>query len=164
MDERSGGGGLYLFHSPLPLRPLLRVASDYSSESVVCFEVLRPLRPLREIKIRVFFSHRNIFSSHDDYFSHAKSAEGAKILSPFLFTLALEWSQTSLRREGAESLSTPSPPVGVLAPVSGGESVTTASTAPANCPPETGGTRSVATEGVDDTNGLAEFDERRRLL
>ena len=41
-------------------------------------------------------------------FSHAKSAEGAKILSPFLFTLALEESQTSLRREGAESLSTPS--------------------------------------------------------
>ena len=42
--------------------------------------------------------------------------------------------------------------------------VTTASTAPANCPPETGGTRSEATEGVDDTNGLAELDERRRLL
>ena len=31
--------------------------------------------------------------------------------------------------------------------------VTTVSTAPANCPPETGGTRSEATEGVDDTNG-----------
>ena len=44
------------------------------------------------------------------------------------------------------------------------ESVTTVSTAPANCPPETGWTRSVATEGVDDTNGLAELDERRRLL
>ena len=43
----------------------------------------------------------------------------------------------------------PPPPCGVLAPVSGGESVTTASTAPANCPPETGWTRSEATEGVD---------------
>ena len=41
--------------------------------------------------------------------------------------------------------------------------VTTASTAPANCPPETGWTRSEATEGVDDTNGLAEVDERRRI-
>ena len=81
-------------------------------------------------------------------FSHAKSAEGAKILSPFLFTLALEESQTSLRREGAESLSTP-PPCGVLAPVSGGESVTTISTAPANCPPETGWTSEA--EGVDYT-------------
>ena len=28
-----------------------------------------------------------------------------------------------------------------------------------NCPPETGGTRSEATEGVDDTNGLAKLDE-----
>ena len=28
------------------------------------------------------------------------------------------------------------------------------SPAPANCPPETGGTRSEATEGVDDTNGM----------
>ena len=41
----------------------------------------------------------------------------------------------------------PPPPCGVLAPVSGGESVTTVSTAPANCPPETGWTRSEATEG-----------------
>ena len=32
--------------------------------------------------------------------------------------------------------------------------VTTVSTAPANCPPETGWTRSEATEGVDDTNGM----------
>ena len=51
----------------------------------------------------------NIFSSHDDYFSHAKSAEGAKILSPFLFTLALEWSQTSLQQECAESFIHPLP-------------------------------------------------------
>ena len=33
-----------------PLRPLSRVASDYFSDSVVCIEILRPLRPLREIK------------------------------------------------------------------------------------------------------------------
>ena len=39
-----------------------------------------------------------------------------------------------------------------IPPCEGG-GVTTASTAPANCPPETGWTRSEATEGVDDTNG-----------
>ena len=33
-----------------PLRPLSRVASDYFSDSVVCIGILRPLRPLREIK------------------------------------------------------------------------------------------------------------------
>ena len=33
-----------------------------------------------------------------------------------------------------------------------------------NCPPETGGTRSEATEGVDDTNGLAELDELATAL
>ena len=33
----------------------------------------------------------------------------------------------------------------------------------ADCPPETGWTRSEATEGVDDTNGLAELDERKRI-
>ena len=38
---------------------------------------------------------------------------------------------------------------GLIRPVSGGESVTTENTVPANCPPETGGTRSEATEGVD---------------
>ena len=84
------------------------------------------------------------------------------------FTLALEWSQTSLRQESAESLSTPSltsAPMVVdfrlfvftpqvlyihpLPPVSGGESVTTENTAQADCPPETGATRSEATEGVD---------------
>jgi hypothetical protein len=41
-----------------------------------------------------------------------------------------------------------------LAPPQGRGVVTTVSTAPANCPPETGGTRSEATEGVDDTNGM----------
>ena len=40
----------------------------------------------------------------------------------------------------------------------GREPVTTASTAPANCPPETGGTRSEATEGVDDTKRKTETE------
>ena len=40
-------------------------------------------------------------------------------------------------------------PLWGLPPVSGGESVTTDNTAHANGPPETGGTRSGATEGVD---------------
>ena len=38
-------------------------------------------------------------------------------------------------------------------PLQGEEAVTTVSTAPENCPPETGWMRSEATEGVDDTNG-----------
>ena len=38
-----------------------------------------------------------------------------------------------------------------IPPCEGGGEVTTVSTAPANCPPETGWTRSEATEGVDDT-------------
>ena len=60
MDERSGGGGLYLsFYSSLCVL-LSRVASDYSSGSAVCLGFLRPLRPLREIKIRefLFFTQR----------------------------------------------------------------------------------------------------------
>ena len=35
--------------SVVPLRSLSRVASDNSSGSAVCFGILRPLRPLREI-------------------------------------------------------------------------------------------------------------------
>ena len=95
----------------------------------------------------------------DDLYFHAKSAEGAKILFPFLFTLALEESQTSLRREGAESLSPLRGTLseldvklgsltlirhkmtlshfskGLIHPVSGVESVTTVSTAPAKLSP-----------------------------
>ena len=41
-------------------------------------------------------------------FSHAKTAKSAEIYSLSYYTLALEWSQTSLRQESAESLSTPS--------------------------------------------------------
>ena len=72
------------------------------------------------------------------------------------------WIHVSARRKTPSALwaspplwgelPTPSPLRGTT-PTLGVESVTTASTAPANCPPETGGTRSEATEGVDDTNG-----------
>ena len=70
-----------------PLRPLSSVASDYFSDSVVALEVLRPLRPLREIKIIAFCFP-------------AKTAKSAAIYSLSYFTLALEWSQTSLRPLG----------------------------------------------------------------
>ena len=56
-------------------------------------------------------------------------------------TLALKESQTLLRQESAESLSTPSPLRGTPACLRG-------RTDPLN-PPETGATRSEATEGVD---------------
>ena len=54
-------------------------------------------------------------------------------------------------------LSTPSPLRGTT-PVSGVETGTTENTAPANYPPETGGTRREATEGVDS------YRLRHRLL
>ena len=53
---------------------------------------------------------------------HAESAKSAKFYFPLCFTLALEWSQTSLRQKCAESFIHPLPPCGVLPPVSGGES------------------------------------------
>ena len=54
------------------LRSLSRVASDYSSDSVVCFGILRPLRSLREIKIMAFcFSRR--------------ARKERRVLSPFVF-------------------------------------------------------------------------------
>ena len=119
----------------VPLRPLSRVASDYSSGSVVWNGILRPFRPLREIKIIAFF--------------HAKNAKSAKFCFPLCFTLALKGSQTSLRQECAESYIPPPPPAG-YSTLSQGESLLQQNiTAPADCPPETGGTRSVATEGVD---------------
>ena len=83
-----------------PLRSLSRVASDYSSGSAVCFGFLRPLRPLREIR------------NKSDFVFHAKNAKSAKFYFHSYFTLALEGSQTSLRQECAESLSTPLPPAG----------------------------------------------------
>ena len=49
---------------------------------------------------------------------------------------------------------------GLIHPVSGGELVTIGKrktiTAPADCPPETGGTRSEATEGVDYNERITE--------
>ena len=87
---------------------LSRIASDYFSDSVVCIGILRPLRPLREIKITSVF----VFTQR------AQRAQSFIYLS--YSTLALEWSQTSLRQECAESLSTPSPLRGTT-PVSGGE-------------------------------------------
>ena len=39
----------YFSVSVVPLRSLSRVASDNSSDSVVCIGILRPLPPLREI-------------------------------------------------------------------------------------------------------------------
>ena len=72
------------------LRPLSCVASDYSSGSVVWNGLLRPLRPLREIKIRTI-----VF--------HAKNAESAKFLFTFLFNAGAEgvanFVTTRVRRE-----------------------------------------------------------------
>ena len=44
-----------------------------------------------------------------NYIFTQETAKSAKFYFPLCFTLALEWSQTSLRQECAESLSTPSP-------------------------------------------------------
>ena len=114
LDPKGGAKrrrGWIVFRFCLPLRPLSRVASDYSSGSVVCFWILRPLRPLREIKIIAFF--------------HAKNAKSAKFLFTFLFNAGAEgvanFVTTRVRREFIHPL----PPCGVLHPVSGGESVTT---------------------------------------
>ena len=80
-----------------PLRPLSRVASDYFSDSVVCIEILRPLRPLREIKITsVLFSR--------------KDRRERKVLFTFRIP-RLHWSGRKLRydKSAQRVLSTPSP-------------------------------------------------------
>ena len=74
-----------------------RVASDYFSDSVVCIGILRPLR---EIKIRVFL------------FLTQRPQRAQSFIYLSYFTLALEWSQTSLRQECAESFIHPLPPAG----------------------------------------------------
>ena len=80
----------FRFYSPL--RSLLPEASNQSSDSVVCFGTLRPLRSLREVCLRAVMS-----------FLHADYAESAEFFYfPWRITLALEGSQTSLRRESAE--------------------------------------------------------------
>ena len=91
-----------------PLRPLSRVASDYSSDSVVGIGTLRPLRPLREIKIIVFCFSR-------------KDRRERKVLFTFRIP-RLRWSGRKLRYDkSAQSVYPPPPPCGVLPPVSGGE-------------------------------------------
>ena len=45
---------VFRFYSPL--RSLLREASNQSSDSVVCFGTLRPLRSLREVCLRAVMS------------------------------------------------------------------------------------------------------------
>ena len=68
----------------------------------------------------------------------------------FFSVLRWRWRGRKLRYdESAQRVYPPPPPCRVLTPVSGGESVTTENTAQADCPPETGATRSEATEGVD---------------
>ena len=93
-----------------PLRPLSRVASDYSSDSVVCFalEVLRP--PLREIKRQLRFCFaRRVRKERRDLF-------------PFRIP-RWRWSGRKLRYDKSSQrvLSTPSPLRGTT-PVSGVES------------------------------------------
>ena len=60
-----------------PLRSLLREASNQSSDSVVCFGTLRPLRSLREVCLRAVMS-----------FLHADYAESAEF---FIFFSVLRW-------------------------------------------------------------------------
>ena len=94
----------------VPLRSLSRVASDYSSDSVVCIVTLRPLRSLREIKDKRVF----VF--------HAKNAKSAKFYFPSVFCagagVVVNFVTTRVRRAFIHPL----PPCGVLPPVSGGES------------------------------------------
>ena len=131
------------------LRPLSCVASDYSSGSVVCFWILRPLRPLREIKIRTIVFQAKKTSVWWLYVSRKERKE-RKVLFPFVFHagagVVANFVTTRVRREFIHPL----PPAG-YSPLSQGESLLQQNiTAPADCPPETGGTRSVATEGVDN--------------
>ena len=78
---------VFTFPFVMPLRPLSRVASDYSSGSVVCNGILRPLRPLREIK------------NNSGLFFHAKSA---KFLFPFLFNAGAEGVANFVTARGAQ--------------------------------------------------------------
>ncbi len=116
------------------LRPLSHVASDYSSGSVVWNGILRPLRPLREIKIRTI-----VF--------HAKNAKSAKFLFTFVFNAGAEgvanFVTTRVRREFIHPL----PPAGYSTLSQGESQLLLNITAPADCPPETGGTSEA--EGVD---------------
>ena len=61
-----------VFRFCFSLRSLSRVASDHSSDSVVCLGILRPLRSLREIKIIAFYFSRRVRKER-------------RVLSPFVF-------------------------------------------------------------------------------
>ena len=65
----------------------MRAASDYSSDSAVCFGILRPLRPLRPLRE---------IKDKSDFVFHAKSAKSAEIYSLSCFTLALESTEWHL--------------------------------------------------------------------
>ena len=133
----------------VPLRPLSRVASDYSSGSVVWNGILRPLRPLREIKIRtiVYSGKENIRVVAICLTQRTQRAQS------FVSLCVSRWRWSGRKlcydKSAQRVLFHPLPPTG-YSPLSQGESLLQQNiTAPADCPPETGGTRSVATEGVD---------------
>ena len=85
---------------PLPLRPLSRVAGDYFSDSVVCIG-------------NSASSAGFAWDKDNSVLFFTQSAQRAQsFISPCVFTLTLEWSQTSLRQECAESFIHPLPPCG----------------------------------------------------
>ena len=94
----------------MPLRPLSRVASDYFSDSVVGIGILRPLRPLREIKDQsvLFFTQRP-----------------QRAQSFILFRVSrLRWSGRKLRYDkSAQSVYPPPPPPAGYSRLSQGEKV-----------------------------------------
>ena len=85
----------------------MRAASDYSSDSAVCFGILRPLREIKD---------------KSDFVFHAKSAKSAEFLFPFLFHACAggvaNFVTTRVRRE----FYPPPPPLRGTPPVSEGES------------------------------------------
>ena len=120
-----------------PLRSLSRVASDYSSDSAVCFGILRPLRPLREIKDK------------SDFVFHAKSAKSAEFLFPFLFHACAGGVTNFVATRVRRVLSTPSSLRGTR-PCLRGRVSYNRKPALTNCPSETGG-RARSAEGVDSS-------------
>ena len=88
-EERSDGGGGVVGVIIIKTTPNGKLSTPPPSGTPAC------------LRGRVSYNWDGLL---DDLNFHAKGAESAKILSPFLFTLALEESQTSLRQEGAESL------------------------------------------------------------
>ena len=111
-----------------PLRSLSRAASDYSSDSAVCFGILRPLRPLREIKDK------------SDLVFHAKSAKSAEFLFPFLFHACAGGVANFVTTRERREFIHPLPPAG-YSPLSQGESQLQPGTGThhTDCPSETGG-------------------------